>query len=252
MVDQSYLDDKYFIDNLIYNCPFCNRRHVSYHVTSKRRFDWTTKKICYVYFVKCHSCENISMHLSYQDLDIYQLGQSDWFRFSAQPDVVEKLDEKFFYSVPTSFFVLDNRIPKILRELMTEAEGCLKSNYLTGGSACARKLIYELGVLQKAIGDTYEDRIKSLKNINKDVDSAYFDTLLTIQQVTSTKVHEKAYDGWESKHLRLILSSLIEILNEIYVVPAVRGDKRKAILKLKKDILGTNTPGEASKKNKGQ
>lgn len=255
MVDQSYLDDKYFIDTSIYNCPFCNRRHVSYHVASKRTFDWTTKKNCYVYFVKCHSCQNISMHLSYQDLRIYKYGnygQDAAFRFDLGPDCVKKLDEKFFYSVPTSFFVLDNRIPKILRELMTEAEGCLKSNYLTGGSACARKLIYELGVLQNAIGDTYEDRIKSLKNINKDVDSAYFDTLLTIQQVTSTKVHEKAYDGWESKHLRLILSSLLEILNEIYVVPAVRDDKRKTILKLKKEIFGTNTPGEASKKNKGQ
>lgn len=254
MVDQSYLDDKYFIDTSIYNCPFCNRRHVSYRVTSKRTFDWTTKKNCYVYFVKCHSCKYVSMHLSFQDLEIEQFDMrySDTFRFILEPNEAKKLDDKFFYSVPTSFFVLDNRIPRILRELMTEAEGCLKSNYLTGGSACARKLIYELGVLQKAIGDTYEDRIKSLKNINKDVDSAYFDTLLTIQQVTSKKVHEKAYDGWESKHLRLILSSLLEILNEIYVVPAVRDDKRKAILKLKNEIFDTNTSGEASKKNKGQ
>ena len=90
---------------------------------------------------------------------------------------------------------------------MTEAEGCLKSNFLTGASACARKMVYELAIIEGAEGDNYEDRIKSLKGKRTDVEEDYFDTLLTIQQVTSTKVHEKSYDGWESKHLRLMLST---------------------------------------------
>ena len=88
------------------------------------------------------------------------------------------------------------------------------------------------------MGDSYEDRIKSLKSVNSHVDPAYFDTLLTIQQVTSTKVHEESYDGWESKHLRLILSSLTEVLREIFVVPAIREEKRQAILKLKEEKIG--------------
>ena len=46
----------------------------------------------------------------------------------------------FFYSVPTSFFVLDNRILFFLPDLLTGAKGSLKSNYLTGASACARKI----------------------------------------------------------------------------------------------------------------
>ncbi len=120
---------------------------------------------------------------------------------------------------------------------MTEAEGCLKSNFLTGASVCARKIVYELAVLHKATGDNYEDRVKSLKIIIPNVDPTYFDTLLTIQQVASTKVHEESYDGWESKHLRLILSALSEVLTEIYVVPAIREEKRKAILDLKSEII---------------
>jgi hypothetical protein len=56
--------------------------------------------------------------------------------------------------------------------------------------------------------------------------------------VTSTKVHEESYDGWQSKHLRLILSTLSEVLREIYVVPAVKEDRRKAILSLKDEVLG--------------
>ncbi|MBA2501898.1 MAG: hypothetical protein H0V27_03375 [Pyrinomonadaceae bacterium] len=190
------------------------------------------------------------MHLSYEEVElIYQGttgGNAYWLFDSRYNDL--GIDSLFFYSVPTSFFVMDNRIPRVLRELVTEAEGCLKSNFLTGASACARKVVYELGVIQRATGDNYEERIKSLKAINSNIDPAFFDTLLTIQQVTSTKVHEESYDGWESKHLRLILSSLTEVLGEIFVVPAVREEKRKAILILKDEILGGKAKPELEEK----
>lgn len=240
MADQSHLDQRYFIDGHIYNCPFCNRRHVAYAVRRSFVFDWNDNKKCWVYFVECQSCMSISMHLSYDRVETQSKGSDSkgpYYCFT--PD--EGLDGKFFFSVPTSFFVLDRRIPRILRELIAEVEGCLKSNFLTGASACARKVVYELGVLEGATGSNYEDRIKSLKSLKPDIDPAFFDTLLTIQQLTSTKVHEESYDGWESKHIRLILSSLTEVLREIYVVPAVRAEKREAILKLKAEILSTKS-----------
>jgi len=155
MSDDSQLDQKYFIDRHIYNCPFCNRRHVAYSVTGKVKFDWSESKTAYAYFVECHSCHNTSMHLSYKDIHLHHYSSGttkNYFRFGSEyvddPDV-HILDELFFYSVPTSFFVLDSRIPAGLRGLITEAEGCLKSNFLTGASACARKVIYELGLLQR-------------------------------------------------------------------------------------------------------
>ena len=121
---------------------------------------------------------------------------------------------------------------------MSEAESCLKGNLLTGASACARKLIYELARLEKADGPDYESRLKSLKAVRTDVEPEFFDTLLTIQQVTSNKVHEQSYDGWESKHLRLILATIVEILKAMYVIPKLRQEKRKAILDLKEQVLG--------------
>jgi hypothetical protein len=244
MPDQSHLDQRYFIDRNVYNCPFCNRRHVAYVVRATYSFNWNENKKCYVYLIECQSCEKMSMHLSYEGIQTRYQGSDSGGRYE-QFVMDEGLDERFFYSVPTSFFVLDDRIPRVLRDLITEAEGCLKSNFLTGASACARKVVYELGRLQGATGDNYEDRIKSLKVINPEVDSTFFDTLLTIQQVTSTKVHEEAYDGWESKHLRLILSSLSEALGEIFVAPAIKEDKRKAILKLKDEVLGGKAPATA-------
>jgi hypothetical protein len=164
---------------------------------------------------------------------------------NSSADFGKVLNDAFFYSVPTSFFVLDERIPRVLRELLTEAEGCLKSNYLTGASVCARKIVYELGVLNKAQGANYEQRIKSLKKIFKGVDPAFFDTLLTVQQLTSSKVHEQSYDGWQAAHLKVILSSLAEVLNEIYVVPALRERRRNAILELKESLIPRKASIEA-------
>lgn len=140
MEDESHLDAKYFIDEHAFNCPFCNRRNVAYYIENGKIFDWSTSKKCYVYFAICQSCEKHSMHLSFEQIDWYSLGRPNNNRFKLEEG--EDLDDKFFYSVPTSFFALDSRIPKVLRELMTEAEGCLKSNFLTGTSACARKMIY--------------------------------------------------------------------------------------------------------------
>ena len=154
----------------------------------------------------------------------------------------EGLDDSFFYSVPTSFFVLNEHIPPKLRELLTEGEGCLKSNFLTGASVCARKVIYELAVLQRASGDNYDERIKSLKELKPEVDPTFFDSLLTVQQATSNKVHENSYDGWNAKHLRLIFSTLREIFTEIYATPALKKERRQAILDLKQEILGNEAP----------
>lgn len=239
-MDDSYLDSKYFIDEFVYNCPFCNRRNVSYFLSSVcSEFDWTPEKKCYIYFIVCESCGKKSMHLSSEKItltviDTTQRQRKLRFRIGSS----EELDNKFFYSVPTSFFSLDKRTPKILRELIAEAEGCLKSNLLTGASACARKIVYELANLQKAEGSNYDERIKSLKKIRSDIEEDYFDTLLTIQQITSDKVHEQSYDGWQAKHLRLILSTLVELLDIIYVIPEIRKEKRKLILSLKDKILG--------------
>jgi len=237
-MDSSQLDNKYFIDQYVYNCPFCKRGNVTYHVENRKTFDWTDKKLCYVYIAKCESCSNRSMHLSFKDIDYHGLGYANKNRFNIEEG--EDLDSKFFYSVPTSFFALDKRIPKVLRLLFIEAEGCLKSNYLTGASVCVRKIIYELAILENATGGNYDERIKSLKEIRTDVEPEYFDTLLTIQQLTSDKVHEDSYDGWENSHLKLLLSTLGEILTLMYVIPELRKEKRLAILDLKQRLAGSD------------
>lgn len=227
MGDMSHLDRKYFIDRTIYNCPFCNRRHVSYTNYGNDLFDWSNKKKCAIWRIKCDSCEKMSMHLTFQDLHDKQGGG-----FKTGID----LDAAFFYSVPTSFFVIDNRINLILRELITEAEGCARMNYLTGASACTRKAIYELLVLEQVQGDNYDSRIKALAEKFSFVDKELFEILGHIKDMTSEKVHEQSWGAWDSKHLHLFLEALKTVLHEMYVVPEEKKSRAGTVRALREEI----------------
>lgn len=235
MQDQSYLDKKYFIDVHVYNCPFCNRRNVKYDLSETFDFDWSNDKKCFGYMVECLSCKKVSMHLSYENI---------WhphFRFKDDIDI----DSKIFYSVPTSFFVMDDRIPRIIRELITESEGCLKMNFLTGASACMRKAIYELLIIEKAEGTDYESKVKFLKKKYPDSDPTLFDILVHIQDMTSDKIHEQSWDKWDSAHLKLIIETLKTVLHDIYVMPKIKEERSLNIQRLQESLKKDKRKGQS-------
>jgi len=228
MKDMSYLDRKYFIDKNVYNCPFCNRRNVKYAVVREGIFDWSETKTCFIHLVRCSSCNKISMHLSHKNIveTSYNITEFN----------VDDIDSNLFYSVPTSFFVIDSRIPAIIRELITEADGCQKMNYLTGASACARKAIYELLLIEKAEGSRYEEKIKSLKDKYTSIDPELFDILAAVQDMTSDKIHEQSWDMWDSGNLKLIIETLKTILYEIYVTPGIKKERLDTVRQLREKI----------------
>ena len=246
--DQSHLDTKYFIDVYKYNCPFCNRRHVSYRVAGRTKFNWNREKNCWVYYICCDSCDNISMHLSWVEIPIYSMSGSG-YRFDlsddAESDKSDKvpidIDKLFFHHQPTSFFTVDKRISREIRELITEAEACRKMNHLTGGSACLRKAIYEL--LRKEgigpdVGD-YGSRIKALKKKFPSLDSTYFDILANIKDMADDKLHEESWEAFDSSTLSELLYATKAVLYEMYVLPDEKkvrlGPIPKLLAKLKKD-----------------
>lgn len=238
MSDKSYLDQKYFIDKNVYNCPFCNRNNVEYSLKELLHFNWTNEKSCYLYISQCSSCGKKSMHLSYEQFTTKgEYGRDYPFYFKGEGEI----DDKIFYSVPTSFFTIDIRVPAIIRECITEAEGCLKMNYLTGASACMRKAVYELCIVEKAEGEHYEDRIKSLKKKNPQSDPDLYDILAHIQNMTNEKIHEQSWDKWDSMYLKLIIETLKTVLYEIYVLPEERKERSNTIKKLRETVLKKKT-----------
>lgn len=248
MADFSHLDRQYFLDSTVYNCPFCNRNNVPYAIERAFEFDWTGEKRCYGFIATCLYCEKESLHLSYEDITHYSGGR---YRINSE---IEDIDSKIFYSVPTSFFVLDNRINSTIRELITEAEGSLKMNFLTGASACMRKAIYELLVIEEIEGEHYEDRIKALKAKYPAVDEELFDILGHIQDMTSDKVHEQSWDQWDSKYLKFIIETLKNVLYDIYVLPDEKAQRAIKIKQMREDVTGNKHPktGESSKEGAGK
>lgn len=240
MEDYSYLDKKYFLDHKTYNCPFCNRKNVPYEPIEEFAFDWTDTKKCYGFLVGCGFCKNVSMHLSFERLVFTRSNEITGEFLVVKEDV--DFDSKIFYSVPTSFFTLDKRIPRIVRELITEAEGSLKMNFLTGASACTRKAIYELLEIEKPGGANYDEKIKNLKKKHSNIDPNYFDILSHIQGMTSDKIHEQSWPKWDSQMLKLILETLKSVLYEIYVLPEVKKARSITIQKIQEEI-------KANKKN---
>ena len=225
-MDLSHLDKKYFIDPHIYNCPFCKRNNVSYSLIDTFSFHWGEYKTCYGYIVRCDSdgCEKTSMHLSFQELRRYS--HSDQFMDGLD------IDAALFFSQPTSYFVLDSRIPEKVRELIYEAENSRKSNYLVGASACLRKAIYELLEHEKSIVKTpktgyadYQASIKSLKEKFTNVASELFDALGHTQEMVSDNVHEGSWEAWDSPKLRFIIELTKATLHEMYVVPEERKER---------------------------
>ena len=234
MSDLSHLDDKYFIDEYVYNCPYCNRNNVPYEVEGSFQFDWSKEKECYGYLVKCRSCHNSSMHLSFKEIELYRGYDNNRFNLS---DFKEKdIDSFFFYSVPSSTFVLDERIPTTIRELIIEAEGCLKMNYLSGASACMRKAIHELIIIESAEGADYLERIGFLRGKYAGIDSIHFDILERIEGMKSDSAYGQSWDSWEPKYLKLIIETLRTVLNEVFILPLQKREKKKEIEALLEDI----------------
>ncbi len=229
-MDLSYLDKKYFIDPRIYNCPFCKRNNVSYSMIDHFEFHWGENKICHGYIVRCDSegCQKTSMHLSFEELRSY--GRSGYYN-SIFADGID-IDSALFFSQPTSYFILDSRIPEKVRELIYEAENCRKSNYLVGASACLRKAIYELLDHEESIIKNsktgYPDYQASIKNLKKkypSVASELFDALGHIQEMASDNVHEGSWEAWDSPKLRFIIELTKATLHEMYVVPEERKER---------------------------
>lgn len=282
-MDLSHKDKKYFINGSTYNCPFCNRNNLRYKIIKSDYFDESDNKKVYFYIVECldSECRKRSLHLSQYDLcrsvgfmsppsenvDNPSFAGStrveSGYPFSSpipdsgrsktpqsiknkEGDEIE-LDDAFFYHNPTSFFTLDDRIPQEIREALNQAENCLKSNYLTGSSACLRKAIYKLlkknDVPEK---DEKNDFIKYETRIDLFADKVKvpkedLDDLKTIHGISSQELHENDWEDLKANHIKFLIALLKDILNTIYAEPDERTKKRTELKALKK---------AASKKNK--
>lgn len=249
------IENKYFIDDETYNCPFCKIRGVKYITLGIIRFNETNSKELHSIFIECSQCHKISMHLSRaqylndglkillidsqnKEYKTYAEGSfvttknklslleytswndyGGWISSEFQSEEGVSIDDAIILHIPSSFFTIDKMIPKHFRELINEAEKCISNNCLTGASACIRKTIYEFINKEKLEGKDYTTKIKSLKGKYSTLDDRYVDILSAIQGITSDQVHEQSYEDFDIQHVKGYIEVLKEVFNQIYVIP---------------------------------
>jgi hypothetical protein len=283
--DRSYKDSKYFIDDSVYNCPFCKRRHVKYYIRQSGSFDATHKSKLYFYTAVCMDCKKTSFHLSKHLINVTPLiegksilgAQEDWRKMQQISELIDttqnqfvfpgeltkklpdELDDCFVYNLPTSSFTLDERIPKDIRSPLVEAENCLKNNFLTGASACIRKAIYKLlqnhKIEERAPENKlvqYDKRIDLFAKKHPNIEADLIKQLKIVHAITSQEVHENDWEDLKAPSLRLLFAVIKEILTEIYVTPAERALKRKEIEELQRKADFNSKPNSKSSESKDE
>lgn len=145
--------------------------------------------------------------------------------------VESEIDEYFFHHQPTSFFTVDSRIPSILRNLISEAEGCRNMTFMIGASGALRKAIYEFLKIEEAQGAEYDQKIKWLKTKYPKVDTEYFDGLSGIQGMTSMELHEQdgSFVPWGRADFDYFMQVVKDTFYEVYVQPKLNEGMRNKI-----------------------
>jgi hypothetical protein len=126
------------------------------------------------------------------------------------------------------FLTLDARVPAPIRDLVGEAEGCVKNAYLTGGTACVQRAIQMLLAAEKADGNDVEARIKSLAERHAGLPQVLTAVLQRFGDATSRDGAKLSASG-----LNVLIVTLKALLYEIYVLGPERIERidyvRKAL-----------------------
>src|SRR5262249_24700250 len=120
------------------------------------------------------------------------------------------------------FLNVDNRAPAAVRELIAEADGCLKAGFLTGGTVCAQRAIQTLLQHEGAEGPSFEARLHALSQKYPSVPQSLF--ALCIRLGDSVGKENPTLDV---ERLKVLTVALKIMLYEIYVLGPDRADRLK-------------------------
>jgi hypothetical protein len=126
-----------------------------------------------------------------------------------------------------AFLTLDSRVPAPIRDLIGEAEGCVKNAFLTGGTACAQRAIQMLLTVERVDGPDVEARIRSLVEKHPGVPQMLPAVLQRFGDATSRDGAKLSTSG-----LNLLIVTLKAILYEIYVLGPERIERLDYVRKV--------------------
>jgi hypothetical protein len=136
-------------------------------------------------------------------------------------------------SVAPAFLALDTRVPATLRDLLVEADGCLKSGFLTGATACAQRAVQTLLKLEDSEGGSFQARLRSLSDKYPAVAQVLFAVLMHFGD--ETVPDESKLDA---HRLQLLTVTLKAVMYEIYVLGPERSERIQYVRRLLESLEG--------------
>jgi hypothetical protein len=136
-------------------------------------------------------------------------------------------------SVAPAFLALDTRVPATLRDLLVEADGCLKSGFLTGATACAQRAVQTLLKLEDSEGGSFQARLRSLSDKYPAVAQVLFAVLMHFGD--ETVPDESKLDA---HRLQLLTVTLKAVMYEIYVLGPERTERIQYVRRLLESLEG--------------
>ena len=144
-------------------------------------------------------------------------------------------------SAAPAFLALDTRVPATLRDLLVEADGCLKSGFLTGATACAQRAVQTLLKLEDADGASFQARLRSLSDKYPAVAQVLFAVLMHFGDETIPD--ESKLDA---HRLQLLTVTLKAVMYEIYVLGPERTERIQYVRRLLESLEGNIELEQAS------
>ena len=129
--------------------------------------------------------------------------------------------EKSANSPAHAFLNIDSRVPAAVRELLFEADGCLKAGFLTGGTVCAQRAIHALLQHEGADGASYEARLHALSQKFPSVPQSLFALCSRLGEPP------KDHPSLDADRLKVLTVALKIMLYEIFVLGPDRAERLK-------------------------
>jgi hypothetical protein len=126
-----------------------------------------------------------------------------------------------------AFLTIDARVPPAVRELLIEADGCLKAGFLTGGTVCAQRAVQTLLQHEGADGASYEARLHALGQKYPSVPQSLFTLCSRLGEPTG-----KDAVSLDHERLTVFTVALKIVLYEIYVLGPDRMERLKYLQQL--------------------
>jgi hypothetical protein len=115
------------------------------------------------------------------------------------------------------FLIVDARVPAPFRDLLVEAEGCLRAGFLMGCTACIGRAMTSLFSLQGSQGAQRKDQLRELETKNAAA-APLIRALSHATNITDDK-------PWEPARLTLALVTLKAVAYELFVLGPERADR---------------------------